>query len=73
MYSLVSGVCVCAVHNAVVTCAVFAPNPSFIFRMAMVENCPTADYLSDEIEELEIIVSADFTGLIKVIASRPNS
>ncbi|GFR63234.1 WD repeat-containing protein 44 [Elysia marginata] len=69
------------VHNAVVTSAVFAPNPSFIFRMAMAEQqnleAKTGSEqtltLDDDTEEREIIVSADFTGAIKVITNRPNS
>lgn len=61
------------VHNAVVTAAVFAPNPSFIFRMAMAENVATAGFIDDDTEDREIIVSADFTGSIKVITNRPKS
>ncbi|KAK7090866.1 hypothetical protein V1264_010610 [Littorina saxatilis] len=61
------------VHNAVVTAAVFAPNPSFIFRMAMAENPATACCFDDDTEDREIIVSADFTGSIKVITNRPKS
>ncbi|RUS85299.1 hypothetical protein EGW08_006946 [Elysia chlorotica] len=68
------------VHNAVVTSAVFAPNPSFIFRMAMAEQqnleakgSEQPLTLDDDTEEREIIVSADFTGAIKVITNRPNS
>lgn len=69
-------VCVCVpVHNAVVTAAVFAPNPSFIFRMAMgmADNSATAMCFDDDTEDREIIVSADFTGAIKVITNRPKS
>ena len=66
--------CVCvSVHNAVVTAAVFAPNPSFIFRMAMADNPATALCFDDDTEDREIIVSADFTGAIKVITNRPKS
>ncbi|XP_076454073.1 WD repeat-containing protein 44-like isoform X2 [Babylonia areolata] len=62
------------VHNAVVTAAIFAPNPSFIFRMAMAENATTASMnFDDDTEDREIIVSADFTGAIKVITNRPKS
>ncbi|GFO37301.1 WD repeat-containing protein 44, partial [Plakobranchus ocellatus] len=66
------------VHNAVVTSAVFAPNPSFIFRMAEQQNMEAKGEqnpltLDDDTEEREIIVSADFTGVIKVITNRPNS
>ncbi|XP_025080244.1 WD repeat-containing protein 44-like [Pomacea canaliculata] len=59
------------VHNAVVTAAVFAANPSFIFRMAMAENATAV--FDDDTEEREIIVSADFTGAIKVTTNRPKS
>lgn len=70
--------CVCVyvpVHNAVVTAAVFAPNPSFIFRMAMgmADNSAIAMCFDDDTEDREIIVSADFTGAIKVITNRPKS
>ncbi|KAH9488606.1 WD repeat-containing protein 44 [Bulinus truncatus] len=64
------------VHNAVVTSAIFAPNPSFIFRMAEQQNFEQKGQplsLDDDTEEREIIVSADFTGTIKVITNRPNS
>ncbi|XP_059148415.1 WD repeat-containing protein 44-like isoform X2 [Physella acuta] len=64
------------VHNAVVTSAVFAPNPSFIFRMAEQQNLELKGQpmsVDDDTEEREIIVSADFTGAMKVITNRPNS
>ncbi|CAL1538845.1 unnamed protein product [Lymnaea stagnalis] len=64
------------VHNAVVTSAVFAPNPSFIFRMAEQQNLEQKGQpmsVDDDTEEREIIVSADFTGAMKVITNRPNS
>uniref|UniRef100_A0A2C9JF22 WD repeat-containing protein 44 n=1 Tax=Biomphalaria glabrata TaxID=6526 RepID=A0A2C9JF22_BIOGL len=64
------------VHNAVVTAAIFAPNPSFIFRMAEQQNLEQKGQpmsVEDDTEEREIIVSADFTGVIKVITNRPNS
>ncbi|KAL8567204.1 hypothetical protein ACOMHN_046614 [Nucella lapillus] len=61
------------VHNAVVTAAIFAPNPSFIFRMAMAESAPLSMCMDDDTEDREIIVSADFTGSIKVITNRPKS
>ncbi|XP_012941432.1 WD repeat-containing protein 44 [Aplysia californica] len=62
------------VHNAVVTSAIFAPNPSFIFRMAEQQAMELKGQQllpDDDTEEREIIISADFTGAIKVITNRP--
>ena len=62
------------VHNAIVTSAIFAPNPSFILRMADQEAMLARGqqvWPDDDTEEREIIVSADFTGVIKVITNRP--
>ncbi|XP_075209994.1 WD repeat-containing protein 44 [Lycorma delicatula] len=50
------------VHNAVVTCAVFAPNPDIIIRqMEDPEGNPSNGY---------VIVSADFNGGIKVFLNK---
>ncbi|XP_062570560.1 WD repeat-containing protein 44-like isoform X3 [Saccostrea cucullata] len=52
------------VHNATVTAAVFAPNPSLFVRSKKQEPNP-----SKETEETprQVIVAADFTGAIKVV------
>ena len=52
------------VHNATVTAAVFAPNPSLFVRSKRQESDP-----SKEIEETprQVMVTADFTGAIKVV------
>ncbi|XP_056006107.1 WD repeat-containing protein 44-like isoform X2 [Ostrea edulis] len=52
------------VHNATVTAAVFAPNPSLFIRSKKLESDS-----SKETEETprQVIVTADFTGAIKVV------
>lgn len=47
------------VHNAVVTCSVFAPNPDVIIRQ--LEGPGSQGY---------VVVSADFTGSIKVFLNK---
>lgn len=53
-----------SVHNATVTAAVFAPNPSLFIRSKRQESDS-----SKEIEETprQVMVTADFTGAIKVV------
>jgi hypothetical protein len=41
--------------------------------MAMAENVGLGGMFDDDTEDREIIVSADFTGCIKVITNRPKS
>ncbi|XP_026820788.1 WD repeat-containing protein 44 [Rhopalosiphum maidis] len=49
-------------HNAVVTCAIFAPNPEVVFRqMKTDENSSQDGY---------VLVSADFNGCIRVFINR---
>ncbi|KAK3095128.1 hypothetical protein FSP39_010642, partial [Pinctada imbricata] len=56
------------VHNATVTAAVFAPNPALLKKS---DFCEAAESSSDKHENQEqIIVSADFSGAIKVVQNR---
>ncbi|ESO92849.1 hypothetical protein LOTGIDRAFT_120142 [Lottia gigantea] len=59
------------VHNAVVTAAIFAPNPSLFYKTEEKSEQQGAAQTSDE--HGQIIISADFTGVIKVIANKPKS
>ncbi|XP_067669114.1 WD repeat-containing protein 44-like isoform X1 [Haliotis asinina] len=56
------------VHNAVVTAAIFAPNPSHFFKKKPLEG---AEKSQESEEQREIIVSADFTGAIKIMTNSP--
>jgi len=54
--------CVILAHNAVVTCAVFAPDPDLIIKeMDGASNYSPLGY---------VLASADFTGSIKIFISR---
>ncbi|XP_050294204.1 WD repeat-containing protein 44 isoform X2 [Anthonomus grandis grandis] len=70
-------------HNAVVTCAIFAPNPEAIIKM-IEENQIKSDDSSEEINKVQdpvveqhtkgcggyVLVSADFNGCIKVFVNK---
>ncbi|CAI9737026.1 repeat-containing 44 [Octopus vulgaris] len=56
------------VHNAVVTVAVLAPNPQLMLKSNT--NTGTSSSDSEISDEREIIVSADFTGAVKVMQCR---
>ncbi|KAK6195219.1 hypothetical protein SNE40_000691 [Patella caerulea] len=58
------------VHNAVVTAAIFVPNPALFYKSED-KSDQTAGLSGGE--QGEIIISADFTGAIKVIANKPRS
>lgn len=56
------------VHNAVVTVAILAPNPLLLLKPNMAfSNSGVSDQESSQQDDREIIVSADFTGAVKVI------
>lgn len=56
------------VHNAVVTVAILAPNPLLLLKPNPASsNSGVADQESLQPDDREIIVSADFTGAVKVI------
>jgi hypothetical protein len=53
-----------SVHNATVTAAVFAPNPSLFIRSKKQD--PDSSKETEETPR-QVIVTADFTGAIKVV------
>lgn len=63
-------------HDAVVTCAVFAPQPQLLYKSGVVEALDTkrktkppsilSHFKKQEPEEVNVIISADFNGCIKV-------
>ncbi|GIY45200.1 hypothetical protein CDAR_218112 [Caerostris darwini] len=54
-------------HNAVVTSAVFAPNPSFIVKQLIREQDEeVAAVMEQDINKYYVMVSGDFNGVIKV-------
>ncbi|XP_030064837.1 WD repeat-containing protein 44 isoform X1 [Microcaecilia unicolor] len=70
-------------HNAVVTSAIFAPNPSLMVSLEIPSERPEADHKGDDTESsdtipsgalksdhTEVLLSADFTGAIKVFMNR---
>ncbi|XP_029462557.1 WD repeat-containing protein 44 [Rhinatrema bivittatum] len=70
-------------HNAVVTSAIFAPNPSLIVSLEMPAERPETDHKGDNTESsdtipsgalksdhTEVLLSADFTGAIKVFINK---
>ena len=62
-----------AAHSAVVTVAIFSPSPHLIIRpqFASVESNPTEETDTSSIESLgEALVSADFSGAIKVFINK---
>lgn len=54
------------VHNAVVTAAVFAPNPSLLMTSAQTSSPPSKDVGQDDRGD-QVLVTADFSGAIKVV------
>ena len=56
------------VHNATVTAAVFAPTPALLLKS---DYCEAVETSSDKHENQgQIIVTADFSGAIKVVQNR---
>ncbi|KAG8184938.1 hypothetical protein JTE90_011071 [Oedothorax gibbosus] len=54
-------------HNAVVTSAQFAPNPSFIIKQLMKEQTEeVAATMEQDLNKYYVMVSGDFSGIIKV-------
>ncbi|XP_050437518.1 WD repeat-containing protein 44 [Adelges cooleyi] len=50
-------------HNAVVTCAIFAPNPEVVFRQMKTDE-------NNQSQDGYVLVSADFNGCIRVFVNR---
>ena len=62
MYSLEIIIIIFLVHNAVVTAAIFAPNPS-----SLRPNSKRKSTVDSQEDEGEVMITADFTGALKVV------